>query len=318
MTITLEHDTKLFTGYQPGGLFSVQDVQFCPGAVFYVGNYVTGATDGTSYGKTPAAPFATLDYAFSQCTADRGDVIFVLPQHAETTVTASIGADIAGVTVIGLGNGQNKPTFTCTGTAGDINVTADDITIKNIRMVSGVNNLVDFLDLDANDFTCEDCEFITASTKEAVAFVDIATTKDNFTFRRCRFEQPTDPEGTDAAAGTGAFYFVDSENIIVENCYFKGYFETAIFHNKTTAGKLLWVKDSYLEQLLSTGVIFEMVDGITGSCPGCLGHSPNADDATDAKVMGTIGTKFWIHPTSGFGNDSAAGGQLAAQSTVCS
>ena len=68
-----------------------------PGKVFWVNNsgvLAEGGVGGSngnngSYQK----PFETIDYAVSQCKANRGDVIYVMPGHVETISSAS-GLDL--------------------------------------------------------------------------------------------------------------------------------------------------------------------------------------------------------------------------------
>lgn len=117
--------------------------------VFFVDS-VTGSNgyDGLSWN----AAFATLDYAFSQCTANKGDIIYVRPGHSETTTL--IGADVAGVRVIGLGRGRNKPVFTATTAASDLlSVSAASIHIENVRLVGAASGCTALLDIGAADFS---------------------------------------------------------------------------------------------------------------------------------------------------------------------
>lgn len=311
--------TPLFVKKQSGGMFSITDESFTTGNRWFVGSTVTGATDGAGYGQNPDTPCATVDYAIGLATASVGDVIYVMPGHVETLAAAAGWAvDKIGVSIIGLGNGSNKPTITLgTDTDCDINVSVAGVKIKNINFASAINSLKNFLDLDAGDFECEGCKFTTASTLEAVTFVDIATTYDNFKFKNCEFYQPTDPEGTDAAAGTGCFYFVDSENIFVENCHFYGNFESAIFHNKTTAATGLWVKNCTGYQALSGGEIYIQVADMVGGEKDCLWTVPANADLTETAFVGTASAK-WFSQNSGYGNDSAGGAAGAALLTACS
>ena len=89
------------------------------GAVFYVNNATTGLLSGAiggsngNNGTSPLTPFATLDYAIGQCSANRGDTIYLLPGHAEN-VAAATALTIAGVRYIGLGVGDARPTITFT------------------------------------------------------------------------------------------------------------------------------------------------------------------------------------------------------------
>ncbi|MGH7895638.1 MAG: hypothetical protein ACREQL_13285 [Candidatus Binatia bacterium] len=296
--------------YTAGMQAELDAVGRTPGEVFFVDSQAANASNnnaGTSWDK----PMATVDAAIGLCTANRGDVIYVAARHVETTTAAAHwAADIAGISIIGLGRGSNKPTITLgTSTATDINVSVANVLIRNFRFVNNIDSLVNFLDLDADWCWIEDCDFVTSSAKEAIGFINIATTKDNFFIRRCTFLQPTDPAGTDGVADTGAIFFVDSENIAVEDCGFYGNFETAIIHNRTTAGKNVWVKDCRGVQLLSGAEPFQLVAGCEGGCYGGQFSTPAEAAATEATLVGTLGDKFFISPTTGFGNDGAAGGQ---------
>lgn len=282
-----------------------------PNNVFWVNSTGGSDTNDGVRGRSKDSPFATIDYAIGICTASKGDVIYVMPGHAETlTNTSRITMDVTGVSVIGLGMGSLKPTLTFgTDTTADINVTAANCLLKNFRLVNNIDSLVNFLDLDADWFWGEDLDFVTSSTKEALGFINIATTKDNFFFKRLTALQPTDPAGTDGNADTGFVYIVDSENIFFDDCWFYGNFETAIFHNKTTACKNLWVRNCYGRQALSGAEPFLLVDGATGGADKGLFITPAEAAATEATLVGTLGESFFISPTCTFGNDGAAGGQ---------
>lgn len=74
--------------------------------------------------------FATVDEAVGLCTANSGDTIIVLPGHTETVTSSSLTLDVAGVNVICLGNGSNRPTFTYGAAAATINVSAANVSWK--------------------------------------------------------------------------------------------------------------------------------------------------------------------------------------------
>src|SRR3990167_6061342 len=69
----------------------------------------------------------------SRCTASRGDVIFVMPGHAETVSAAGgITMDVNGVAIIGLGSGDLRPTITYdTADTAAISWTADYCSMNN-------------------------------------------------------------------------------------------------------------------------------------------------------------------------------------------
>lgn len=92
-------------GLQPGG------------RVLYVGNR-TGTTNGN--GKSPNSPLATLSEAVTLMATNlngQGDCIYVLPGHAESVDAADWMSELstlAGLSIVGLGTGTQRPTFTWT------------------------------------------------------------------------------------------------------------------------------------------------------------------------------------------------------------
>lgn len=173
--------TALFVRKQPGGVFTVVDLISHPGDVWFVDSGASGASDAVGYGRNPDSPFATLDYAIGQTTANNGDVIYVMPGHAETySAAGALTLDVAGVTIIGLGRGNARPTFTLdTANTVDINVTAADVTIENCIFVMNFADIVEVFDLSAAGFTVRGCRFIDNAAN--VNFVDLikCSTTDN-------------------------------------------------------------------------------------------------------------------------------------------
>jgi hypothetical protein len=179
--------TALFSRHQPGGVFTIHDLPNHPGNVIFVSS-VTG-TDGAGYGDNPDAPVATVDYAIGLCTASKGDVIYVLPGHAETTT--AIALDVAGVRIIGLGFGANRPTLTATTAASDlVAVTAANCELINMRLVGAASGVTALLDLSsaATDFRASKCEFVQAATPLS----GLTISADRFVFEDCVFRGSAD------------------------------------------------------------------------------------------------------------------------------
>ncbi len=137
--------TPLFSRKQPGGVYTIAGIDAVPGNVFFVSSTATGASDAATHGTTPDTPFATLAYAYSSDRVAAGDTVYVMPGHTETIAGAgSVTADIAGVTVIGLGEGALRPTFNFTATGSTMLITAASTTWKNLLTVA--NTAVDVVD----------------------------------------------------------------------------------------------------------------------------------------------------------------------------
>lgn len=109
-----------------------QDDLLTLGDVFFVDSTHTNASDGND-GTSPQHPMATIDAAIGKCTASKKNLILVAPGHVETIAgAAGIACDVAGISIIGIGNGSNRPTVTWTATGSTWTVSAANVTVKNI------------------------------------------------------------------------------------------------------------------------------------------------------------------------------------------
>jgi hypothetical protein len=109
------------------------------GNIFFVSSVDGSDSDS---GTTPTSAKATLDAAIGLCTANNGDVIFLLPGHSEALTSTNTNLDVTGVTIIGLGSGLMRPELTFGVTSSRINVTVADCTLQNIRFTAGVGDVV--------------------------------------------------------------------------------------------------------------------------------------------------------------------------------
>jgi hypothetical protein len=136
----------------------------------YAGNvfWVDSATGSNGNKGTRTRPFATLDYAIGRCTANKGDIILVAPNHAETiTGAGGITADVAGITIIGLGSYNQRPRFLMDG-ADTVSfvVSAADATVKNLVFASGFSDVVTCFNITAAGCWIDGCEFADNTTDE--------------------------------------------------------------------------------------------------------------------------------------------------------
>lgn len=97
------------------------------GQVFYLDS--GGVRDGYSDGISTNL-FFTLASALAACRANRGDVIVAMPQHSES-VTATSPTFVAGVTLLGMGNGDERPTFNWTLTGSQWSIAVANFAVAN-------------------------------------------------------------------------------------------------------------------------------------------------------------------------------------------
>ena len=72
----------------------------------------SGAASGGN-GLSPEGAVLTIDAAINLATAANGDIIVVMEGHAETIAgAAGVAQDVAGLTIVGLGRGRNRPVIT--------------------------------------------------------------------------------------------------------------------------------------------------------------------------------------------------------------
>lgn len=165
----------------------IGDPQLTLGNTFFVDSGHNNADDDNS-GKNSNQPLATLDAAIGKCTATNGDIIYVAPGHTETySAAGALTLDVAGVTIIGMGVGNARPTITFdTAATVDIDVTAADVQIHNMIFSMNYADVTQVFDLSAAGFTINQCRFVDAATNMNFVDLVVGTTTDNecdrFTF----------------------------------------------------------------------------------------------------------------------------------------
>lgn len=262
----------------PGGvtLRNVPLAMTPPGNVFWV-----DSGNGRNLGPgTVDKPFATIDYAIGRCVANNGDVIMVKPGHTETiTAAGGIAVDVAGVSIIGLGNGSDRPTvnFT-TSTAATITLSAANVYMNNILFTGGVDALGSPIVVSAADVTLEDCETRDV-TGQATDWIRTTAAANRFRLLNHRHDG-------DSAAGANAFLaIVGGDGIVVDGLRCDGNFAVGGIDVRTTATTDLEVRNVVFRTRNAADIF--LVDTITAST-GMIGPNiylrlnDNAANITEA------------------------------------
>jgi hypothetical protein len=292
-----------------GGKVAIEDMRASTGQRFFVCSG-TG-TDDSSHGFTPDKPFATLDYAIGKCTASKGDIIYLMPGHAESLTAANTCTlDVAGVQVIGIGIGALVPTFTlATNATATISVTAANCRIANIKVISDVADQAVGITASAtaDGLVIEDCLFTDGGlTKELVIAIQVAAACDAVLIRRNLFLTTV----TDTTGGcASAIKFVGaSAGSRVEDNVGCGHWTVAAIDAGTASNPTV--------PMIVRGNAFANTD--TGAGLGYKGH---ASSINLLAYNNWAGSKNNTEPVTGvtasyclsnFGADAAAAGSIAS------
>lgn len=104
------------------------------GQVNYVGTAAQLAALGQTGEAIASRSFLTVNAALANCITGRGDYIYVLPGYTETISAADAWSNLGtktAVTIVGLGRGTNRPTFTYSAAAATILMDAANFRIQN-------------------------------------------------------------------------------------------------------------------------------------------------------------------------------------------
>ena len=181
MTISAIARSPMFLRKYPGGVDAIVNEGTSTGNFFFV--HHSGSTTG---GYSPAAPITTLDAAVNLCTANQGDVIFLMPGHAES-VSSATGCviDVTGVKIIGLGQGYERPTLTLdTANTATISINAQSVWMENVLIISNFLNIAKAITVGTagDGLTLKNIEMKNVSIiLGALKQISIATTVDNVT-----------------------------------------------------------------------------------------------------------------------------------------
>lgn len=172
------------------------------GQIFYVDS--GGVRDGF-LDDIASQLYTTLGAALNVCRANRGDTIIVLPQHSESVTTTP--TFVAGVSIIGVGNGAERPAFRWTATSSQWAVTVNNVFFQNLHLqMEGANGVVKAVNLTGTDCTITGCDIETASgaALKATIAIEIGSGAHRTTIAGNNFRGTATHNSTDVIKVVGA------------------------------------------------------------------------------------------------------------------
>jgi hypothetical protein len=258
---------------------------FTTGKIFHVDSGADAA-DNDNAATNPSQPAATLNGAIGKCTANNGDVILIAPGHSETlSAAAAITFDVAGVTVIGMGVGGSRPTFTLdTAASVDINITAADTQIHNCIFSMNYADIAGVFDLSAAGFVLNKCRFVdTAASMNFVELIVCTTTNnecDRLEFTDNYVDSPD--TGNDCIVQIGG----DLDGLVFSNNYIQLGVADGESIIQVATGKDLTscqIVGNYIYRLNTAGDL--IVDSDTTANTGIIAHNRIGHADTGSEVL---------------------------------
>mgnify|MGYP001608150714 CR=1 FL=1 len=260
----------LFWKQTPGSLPVIQDAKVFAGNVFFVdaNTAVGGTTSG--FGSHPDKALTTWDSSVALCTANQGDAVFILAGHTETLNAAGgVTLDVAGISFVGLGHGNARPTFTMsTEVLTDVEVDSANESIYNMRFIGNIAALAAPIDVDAAAFKMEDCDFYVATATTDIDITVITDANaDDLVIRRCHFWYDYSRAATAVTAvSTEVIRLVGADRAVIEDCHFSGNFSTSAINGITTASGDITIARNHIynDQTADIAGWIDLVAGCTG------------------------------------------------------
>ncbi len=177
------------------------------------------------------------------------DIVFVAPGHSENVAAAAglnTGTTAAGLTILGLGEGDERPIFNFITAAGaDFDIGSNGVTLENLRFdLTGVDGLTGPIDINDSGCTIRNCHFITADAdgQAVVAIVTDANADDLLIEGNTFF-------GTEVAGTVSAIRLVGGDNLVIRKNDFIGSYRivTGAIEATTTAPGLVIITENNIQ-----------------------------------------------------------------------
>ena len=267
----------------PNGVssFGMPMIGMTTGSVFFVDD---SGSNGNS-GADADNPFADIDYAIGRCTASKGDVIFVMPGHYEAiTGAAAIDADVAGISIIGLGRGLDQPQISFGHADAGFVIGAASVWIENINFQAAITGVLLGVSVEAagDNFTIKNCRFdvATTTTDEFMSAIETAAGANNGVVEGCYIDM-----GLGGATQAVHLNGTSSGHQILNN-HIMGAYSTANIAGSTGASTLIDIGYNILTNGSGTTLTTEPNIELNGNSTGNIYNNYcTCNEASDDTVI---------------------------------
>ena len=240
-----------FGRFKDGVSIAGMPTQFTyPNKVYWVDSNSSRASNSKG---TFSNPCTTLDAALDLCVANKGDVIMIKPNHAETiTGAGGITLDKAGVSIIGLGRYDSRPAFLMDGAVTvSMVVSAANCGMDNLVFRAGHADIAIFANIHAKGFHFNRCHLEENTTNENFLNCINAGTADNdfdgLSITDCVFDMVD-------AASTGCITLnKNSKDVVIQGNRINGDYGNStyapIYAPSTEVQKNIFVADNVIHNL---------------------------------------------------------------------
>lgn len=202
-----------------------------PSAATWLGDFMN-VFPNDSYGVPRVA--TTLASAMTGCVANRGDVIVALPGYTET-LTAVCSVAKAGVSIVGVGQGNLRPTITVNAAVDGISLDAASTRLQGFNFAAPeTDSATAMVNITAAGCAVKDIRGIGSKTsKNFIDCITVATGADDLTIDGVQLFNTTVP--------VNSFLSIEAAvaRLVVKNFYAFGDCVTAGIIDAATATQIL-------------------------------------------------------------------------------
>jgi hypothetical protein len=167
--------------YNAGAGIKTEFGTFIPDGEVVAYVHSSGVVDGMDQ-DVKRMLYTSINSALALCRSGKGDIVVVLPGHTESIGAADKWSNlVAGTKIIGLGNGNNRPTVTWTAAGGTVLFDVANVTLSGfiLNLCSTANAGVTVaapITISAAGCTISDCDIYFGGDADDIVTIGITTT----------------------------------------------------------------------------------------------------------------------------------------------